>query len=410
MKKKILSIVLCVTLVFCLFSCNLSNQGSTTNNVTNNITNEITNKVVEYENIKITDLEKAIEETVKKVEDAVIGVVLKQVSNLSGGVQSEDNYSVGSGVIYKKVENYNGSILTGYTYYAITNRHVVTADDKKTSDDTKVYVYLGAHDLELEARVIAYDDKDDLACIAFESNIFIQPVEFADSDTIQKGAFVIAVGNPEGFDYYGSVTFGVVSGPLRYISADTDDDGVIDFYGKYVQHDASINPGNSGGGLFTLDGKLIGINTLKISSSNVDNMGFAIPSNEVKLVVTEYLEKNIKIVRPKLGVSVYDVRDLTPARITELHLKSIPTSIYEPGEAPYGIYISQVTSGGTMSAIDISPDDILLTFNDVKLKKQSTLSAMLNSLTEFQVGTTVKVTYYDRSKDKVVEANVVLKA
>lgn len=408
MKKKILSITLCMVMVFCLVGCR--DNGSTTNNVTNNITNEITNKVVNYEDIKITDLENAVEEAVKRVENAVIGVILKQVSTVGGNVTSEDNYGIGSGVIYKKVENYNGETLTGYTYYAITNRHVVTDEDGKLKGESKVYVYIGSHDLELEAKVIAYDDKDDLACITFNSNIFIQPVEFADSDQIKKGSFVIAVGNPEGFDYYGSVTFGVVSGPLRYISADTDGDGTQDFYGKYIQHDASINPGNSGGGLFTLDGKLIGINTLKISSDNVDNMGFAIPSNEVKLVVTEYLEKNIKIARPRLGISGTTVRDLTPAIISQLGLKSIPTSIYEAGEAAYGIYVRDVTTGGTMSSTSISADDILLTFDGVKLKNMSTLSAMLNTLTDYKVGSSVKITYYDRSENKVVETNIVLKA
>ncbi len=409
MKKKILSIVLCVVLTFCLVGCRNKDNGSITNNVTNNITNEITNRVVEYENIKITDLENAVEETVKRVEDAVIGVILKQVSTVGSNVKSEDNYGLGSGVIYKKVENFNGTTLTGYTYYAITNRHVITADDSMKGE-SKVYVYLGSHDLELEAKVIAYDDKDDLACITFDSNVFIQPVEFADSDKVKKGSFVIAVGNPEGFDYYGSVTFGVVSGPLRYISADTDNDNVQDFYGKYIQHDASINPGNSGGGLFTIDGKLIGINTLKITADKVDNMGFAIPSNEVKLVVTEYLEKNIKIVRPRLGITGTQVRDLTPAMISQLGLKSIPTSIYEPNEAQYGIYVRSVNNGGTASSTSLSVDDILLTFNGTKLKNMATLSAMLNTLTDFQVGTSVEISYYDRSENKVVKTSIVLKA
>ncbi len=408
MKKKILSIVLCVVMVFCLVGCR--DNGLTTNNITNNITNEITNKVVNYEDIKITDLENAVEEAVNRVENAVVGVILKQVSTVGFNETSEDNYGLGSGVIYKQVENYDGEALTGYTYYAITNRHVVIDEDGKLKGESKVYVYLGAYDLELEAKVIAYDDKDDLACITFDSTVFIQPVEFANSDEIKKGSFVIAVGNPEGFDYYGSVTFGVVSGPLRYISADTDGDGTQDFYGKYIQHDASINPGNSGGGLFTLDGKLIGINTLKISSNNVDNMGFAIPSNEVKLVVTEYLEKNIKIVRPRLGITGTNVKDLTPATISQLGLKSIPTSIYEANEASYGIYVRDVTKGGTMSSTKISADDILLTFDGVKLKNMSTLSAMLNTLTDYEVGTTVKITYYDRSENKVVETNIVLKA
>lgn len=408
MKRKILAIVLTLVLGFTIVGC--GDASSTTNNVVNNIENNITNKVVEYEDIKVTDLENAVEEAVKRVEDAVIGVVLKQVSTV-GTTTSEDNYSTGSGVVYKVVENYEGTRLTGYTYYAITNRHVVVGDsDDLSSDKTKIFVYLGFEDLELEANLIAYDSKVDLACISFVSSCFIQPVEFADSDSIQKGSFVIAVGNPEGFDYYGSVTFGVVSGPLRYISADTDNDGTNDFYGKYIQHDASINPGNSGGGLFTLDGKLVGINTLKITSSKVDNMGFAIPSNEVKLIVTEYLEKNIEIKRPMLGITGTQVRDLTPAAISQLKLKDIPEYIYEAGEAAYGIYVRSVTSGGSLYNSGVEEDDIILKFDGIKLKTMSSLSAMLNTITDYPVGSKVTITYYDRSANQVKEIEVTLKA
>lgn len=405
MKKKILSLMIVLMFGLIIVGCGVN---STTNNIVNNIENDITNKVVEYENIKITDFENAVEETVKRVENAVIGVVLKKVSTV-GSATSEDNYSTGSGVVYKAVENYEGTRLTGYTYYAITNRHVVV-DDSVSSDKTKIFVYLGFVDLELEAKLISYDTKVDLACISFESSSFIQPVEFGDSDKIEKGSFVIAIGNPEGFDYYGSVTFGVVSGPLRYIAADTDNDGTNDFYGKYIQHDASINPGNSGGGLFSIDGKLIGINTLKITSSKVDNMGFAIPSNEVKLIITEYLEKNIEIKRPLLGITGTQVRGLTPAVISANNLKEIPTSIYEAGEAEYGIYVSSVNSNGSLTNSGIAADDIILKFDGVKLKTMANLSAMLNTLTDYSVGTKVVITFYDRSKNSIEEIEVVLKA
>lgn len=405
MKKKILSLMIVLMFGLMIVGCGVN---STTNNIVNNIENDITNKVVEYENIKITDFENAVEETVKRVENAVIGVVLKKVSTV-GSATSEDNYSTGSGVVYKAVENYEGTRLTGYTYYAITNRHVVV-DDSVSSDKTKIFVYLGFVDLELEAKLISYDTKVDLACISFESSSFIQPVEFGDSDKIEKGSFAIAIGNPEGFDYYGSVTFGVVSGPLRYIAADTDNDGTNDFYGKYIQHDASINPGNSGGGLFSIDGKLIGINTLKITSSKVDNMGFAIPSNEVKLIITEYLEKNIEIKRPLLGITGTQVRGLTPAVISANNLKEIPTSIYEAGEAEYGIYVSSVNSNGSLTNSGIAADDIILKFDGVKLKTMASLSAMLNTLTDYSVGTKVVITFYDRSKNSIEEIEVVLKA
>lgn len=401
MKKKLIIILSCIVVISALVGCNLTQKLTT-----NKVENQITNKVVDYEEITITDFENAIETAAARVEKAVVGISLKEVTTTIGVSTSEDIISVGSGVIYKSIENRTENQLETYTYYVVTNRHVIL--DEKGRTNTKVYVYLGYEDKEIEAKVIAYDNKVDLACLTFEHTTYIQPVEFGNSDELKKGSFVIAVGNPEGFEYYGAVTFGVISGTNRYLATDTDQDGVTDFYGEYIQHDASINPGNSGGGLFTIEGKLVGINTLKIASEKVDNMGFAIPSNEVNILLTEYLEKKIPISRPRLGITGLQVRSLTPAIIASQNLKPIP-DIYQANESPYGIYVVDIVKNGSIDGSNIEKDDIILTFDGEKILTMQSFSAQLNTLSKYSIGSQVELTYYSRSSRQIQTITITLK-
>ena len=402
LRKKLIIFLFGLILLFSLVSCGINE----TNNITNNVTNDITNKVVDYENISITDMNNAIQMAIERVEKAVVGVSLKSVSSMSSGSTSVDSVSIGSGVIYKAVENYDGDKLISYSYYVITNRHVITSDEVK---NPKVYIYLGYEDIQVEAEVLGYDQKVDLACLKFEHTTFIDPVEIGDSEALKKGSLVIAVGNPEGFDYFGSATLGIVSSPLRYLSSDTDNDGMQDFNSSFIQHDASINPGNSGGGLFTIDGKLVGINTIKLVSANVDNMGFAIPSNDVKYLIENYLEKGLTFVRPRLGVVGIEARVLTPAIIEAQGLKSLP-DIYEINKLPYGIYVTEVLKGGSIYGSGIKADDIILEFEGVKLTTNSAFSALVNTASKYQVGSVVEITYYSRSSNSIKTTTVTLKA
>jgi serine protease Do len=166
--------------------------------------------------------------------------------------ESEVNVSFGSGVIYKREEIKKGDKVTNYKYYVLTNRHVILEEGATADQKFVIYAYLGKEDLEIKADIVGYDTKVDIAVITFEYSKYIQPVKIADSDELERGNFVIAMGNYYGYDFYGSTTFGVVSGEKRYLSDDTDADGVDDFYSAFIQHDASINPGGSGGVLFNI--------------------------------------------------------------------------------------------------------------------------------------------------------------
>lgn len=400
-----LFIILLISVV--MTSCGLFRK--TTNEITNKVTNEITQTVIDYQdNISVEDLEMLVQTTMKKVEHSVLGVTLKKVttSKVSGkNVEFEDTESIGSGVVYKRIDNRdNNGNITSYTYYMYTNAHVVIS---KNSGNHKVYAFLGDYNVEIEAKILGYDEKIDLACLKFDSYYYIEPVELADTTKLDKGNFVIAVGNPDGYDYYGSITFGVISNLGRYISFDTDDDGVSDYVGEYIQTDAAINPGNSGGGLFTLDGKLIGINSIKLASVEIDNMGFAIPINIVKIAVEEYLEKGLEIIRPRLGIICLAVRDMTSSYMIDNGITSFP-NIYGD-EKPYGIFIESFGNAGSLVNVGLRKGDILLTLDGKKLYNNSDVSGILNSLDKYRVGTKVEITYYSKSSDSVKTLNITLK-
>lgn len=378
-------------------------------NIEVNITNEVTNKVVDYENISITEFQNVLKETTKAIERSVVGVHIKDATivNINGELLiSEDVVGYGSGVIYKREELPNNA---GFKYYVVTNAHVVIEDGYNIVP----YIFDGFEDIEIKATLLGYDEKLDIAVLTYEHTTLLQPVEFGNSDEIEKGSFVLAVGNPRGPEYYSSVTSGIISGGLRHMNFDTDEDGVNDFTSTFVQHDASINPGNSGGGLFTIDGKLIGINRLKLVSTNnvdTDNMGFAIPSNVVKNVIENHIEPGVKIERPRLGITTIEVRDITPLLMQANNLLPIPDELYM-GLSPYGLYVTaDVAPNCSLSNSGIEKDDILLEFDGEKITSFIGVSAKMNSLSDYLVGDEVTISYYDRSEDVVVKTSIILVA
>lgn len=389
MKKRWQILLLIICSLFMLSSCEILRERQ--------IKNNIINTVVDYQTMSIEDFQNAVEVAVDRVKDAVIGVTLKK---------GTDRVSIGSGVIYKREEIKILDEVVNYKYYVITNRHVVKGDN--ANDNYNVSVYLGDEDKELPATVVGMDNKVDIALITFVHSRLINPVEFAGDEEIKKGSFAIAIGNPDGYDYYGSVTFGVVSSPLRYINDDTDGDGVNDYSAEYLQHDVAINPGNSGGGLFNIYGQLIGINTLKLVNTDIDNMGFAIPHRVVKIIMTEYLEKGKPIIRPRLGVLGIEVRSITESVIQRENLKEIP-DIYGD-EQQYGIYVSGITENGSIEGSGIEVDDIILEVDNIKITRTNIITAKLNSLVDYKVGDVVTIKYYDRSSNSIKTTNVTLKS
>ncbi|PAT02731.1 hypothetical protein CI105_00365 [Candidatus Izimaplasma bacterium ZiA1] len=238
----------------------------------------------------MSSFQDAIVEMVAQTRNGVLGVVAQELSGstvIGGGT--------GSGVVYKKV---------GDVYYLVTNAHVITEDVTDTLGqvtgtellDNFVITYEKNNLLFNinEVTVVGYDLTTDLAVLTFTSDEYFSVIEFGDSYAIEPGQFVFAIGNPLGFNYYGTLTMGVISGTSRYLQ-----DG--DFDATLLQHDAAISPGNSGGALVDINGKLIGINNMKIVDADVTGIGFAIPSNTVQRIV-EDLEDDGVVTRPFLGI------------------------------------------------------------------------------------------------------------
>ncbi len=160
---------------------------------------------------------------------------------------------------------------------------------------------------EYEAKVIGSDSKTDLAVIKIKPNETLTVAELGDSSQIQVGERAIAIGNPLGLEFFGSTTQGIISAINRKIT-------VGDKTMSVIQTDAAINEGNSGGALVDAYGRVIGINAVKIASSSVEGMGFAIPISEAKPVLEDLIKYGYVKGRPVLGISARDVTKEMSAR------------------------------------------------------------------------------------------------
>ena len=242
-------------------------------------TTEITKK-----NVTISvdsDAVNVAEAVYEKAGPSVVGIrTTTSVRGFFGGTQ--ESSGSGSGVIYSE----DG--------YIITNYHVIE-DVVKSTTAAKIEVFIGSQDSDAyEASVIGYNISSDLALIKINAKN-LTPIEFADSDKLKAGQSAVIIGAPGGLEFMGSVTYGVISGLNRVVSADSKV--------PLIQTDAAINPGNSGGALLDVNGKLIGINSSKIVAEEYESMGFAIPSNVVSEVIKRIISKQGEP-EPYIGITV----------------------------------------------------------------------------------------------------------
>lgn len=189
-------------------------------------------------------------------------------------------------------EGVGSGVLIDDKGHIVTNHHVVAG-----ANNGQVTVSL-SDGSTVEGIVIGSDEQSDLAVVQIDPPKDIQPIEIGDSDSLQVGEPAIAIGNPLGLEFKGSVTSGVISALAR----------TVDSQGQrfpLIQTDAAINPGNSGGALLNADGQLVGINSSKISKEGVEGMGFAIPINAAKPIIDSII-KNGKVIRPYIGVWAVD--------------------------------------------------------------------------------------------------------
>jgi serine protease Do len=227
------------------------------------------------------------------------------------------------------------------------------------------------------AEVVGTDALTDLAVLKIDAKYAEVTAQFGNSSTLRPGDQVYAIGNPLGLNLSRTVTQGIVSAIDRNISVSTS---AGNWETNVIQTDAAINPGNSGGALINPEGLVIGINSLKISESGVEGLGFAIPSNDLIPIVNELIE-NGKIERPYLGVGLADL-----AQIPQMYLQNLPSSVKE------GVMITVVEPNSAADNGGLKAQDVIVTMNGTKITDSAELRKYL--YTEVKNGDEIKFEVY----------------
>ena len=289
---------------------------------------------------------------------AITNMSVQEVQSYFGGTQQQESTSCGSGIIIGK----NDSELL-----IVTNNHVVEGAETLTVSF--------ANETSVEASIKGTDSSKDLAVVAVPLDSIdddtmnaISIITLGDSDQLQVGEPVIAIGNALGYGQ--SVTTGIVSALDRNL----DMEG---FDSKLIQTDAAINPGNSGGALLNANGELIGINTAKVNANAVEGMGYAIPISDATSVIENLMnrETRTKVDESEqgfLGIEGYDVTS------EKAEMYSIPT----------GVFVRSVEDGSAADKAGITAECIITKFDGITIDSMSTLQSQMQY---FKAGDKVEV-------------------
>ena len=273
-------------------------------------------------------------EIAKKVKPSVVGVLTYNNGSLSGE---------GSAVVMGKDKEGK------YTYF-VTCAHIVSG----APSDIAVVL---EDETTFDADIVGYDVRTDIGVIRVKGGDFT-PAEFGDSNVLQVGEPVYAIGNPGGTAFYGSFTSGVVSAIDRPTSTTKSAYSM-----ECIQHDAAINPGNSGGALVNSFGQVVGINSSKIADESFEGMGFAIPVSVAKDVVDDIIAKGYVADRPKLGISYIAANQ-----------HSTYSMIAKVNKLPSGsIVIAEIEKDSVFTGKDVSAGDMIIGVNGKELKDANVL-------------------------------------
>ena len=261
--------------------------------------------------------------------------------------------------------------------YILTNNHVVSSSSSESnsyyqiSEATKVSVTLFNDETEYEAKIVGQDEQTDLAVIKIEKT-GLTKAEFADSDSVKVGEFAMAVGNP--VNMTSTVTTGIVSAVNRKI---TDSEGKT--Y-TCIQTDAAINSGNSGGALVNSEGKVIGINTLKLSGTGIEGIGFAIPINSTTDITSQLIQYS-KVKRPYIGISGIN--------LTEETAKTYNLVV--------GVYVKTVEDFSAAEKAGLKAGDVIIEAEGKKITTMDELNEIKNA---HQIGDEINVKVNRNGKEK----------
>ena len=303
----------------------------------------------------------------KKIQPSIVAISVEYSVNSIFNRSSTTATAKGSGIIISE----DG--------YILTNNHVVNSTGSSSDSfyeiekANKVTVKLYNDDTEYEGTIVGTDSQTDLAVIKINKD-GLTAAELGDSSSVQVGEFAMAIGSPLGLD--NSVTAGIISAVNRDV---TDSEG-----NKYtaIQTDAAINSGNSGGALVNSKGQVIGVNTLKLSGTGVEGVGFAIPINSTKSIYEQLIQYS-KVKRPYIGIGGIDLDEKT-AKANNLVV---------------GIYVKTIEDFSAGEKAGLKIGDVIIEADGTKVTTMSALNEIKNKK---QIGDTISLKVYRDGKEKTV--------
>lgn len=267
--------------------------------------------------------------------------------------------------------------------YIVTNAHVIYDESEYDAGKAIDVSVLLSDETEHTANIIAYDLETDIAVLKINQK-GLKPAALGDSDELRVGELVLAVGNPLGFDFFGSVTSGIVSALNRQISINEKSMTLI-------QTDAAINSGNSGGPLLNSCGQVIGINSAKMSASygsaSIEGLGFAIPMKEAKTIIDDLINYNYVKGRPLIGISTVDINESYSRYLNK----------------PMGLYVCSVEENSAADQAGIMAGDVIIGIEGEPIKTVDELNRIKN---QHKAGETIKITLSRNGTD--IDVNVKL--
>lgn len=291
----------------------------------------------------------------EKVLPSVVGItVTYQINSVFGGSTSSD--ATGSGIIISE----DG--------YILTNNHVISSESNSAfysiEEATSIKINLYGSTETYDATIIGTDAYTDLAVLKIDKT-GLTPATLGNSDNVKVGEFVMAIGNPLGMEY--SVTSGIVSA----VNREVESDGTV-YYA--IQTDAAINSGNSGGALVNASGEVIGVNTLKLSGTGIEGIGFAIPISSTTSIVNQLIEfQTVK--RPYIGILGSSIDSNTAQRYN----------------LPEGIYVENVEEDSPAKTAGLQKTDIITKIEGNEVKSVNELNKIKYT---YNIGDTVTLTVY----------------
>lgn len=332
-------------------------------------TSEDTNRGQVFKNSSVITLNESdsISAGVEVVYDAVVVVE---------GFKQGQLASTGTGFIYKEKDG---------TFFVMTNHHVI-------SEVENVKIILSDSTI-IDAKIKGSEAYSDIAVLAVTSNKIKNVATLGDSSKLKVGDTLFTVGSPEGADYAGTVTKGILSGKDRLVAVSLTSNAASDYYMKVLQTDAAINPGNSGGPICNINGEVIGITNMKLVDATVEGMGFAIPIEDA-LFYAAVLEKGENVVRPYFGIGMSDVTN-------SYYLWQSGISI--PSGVDSGVVVLEVASGSPASEANLKKGDIITELGGEGIHS---IAEFRYELFKHSPGEIVEVKYIRSGKEKTTKVKL----